>query len=53
MITKFRKMIAYSVSILLMLISLGLAKPNFSGEPTASSSDINQNTTLSTSIEKR
>lgn len=51
MITKIRKIIAYTTSVLIMLISLGLAKPNFSGDPTTFCPDFNENTAISTNIE--
>jgi hypothetical protein len=36
MLIKIRKIIAFTASLILIIISFGLIKPNFSGDPTVS-----------------
>ncbi len=50
MITKIRQIIAYYVSIFLILISIGLLKPNYSGEPTVSAPVFKNNSEISLDV---
>jgi hypothetical protein len=50
MIKKTRKIIAYTLSIAMVVISLGIIRPNFSGEPTGLESSLNR-TNISKNID--
>jgi hypothetical protein len=52
MLTKLRQIVASILSIGLVVISLGLLKPNFSGEPTLSYPGLNAKSTISIDINK-
>lgn len=51
MIQKLRKIIAFNTSIFLLVFSLGMYKPNFSGKATISEPVYNGNSAVSLDIE--
>ena len=53
MIIKLRKIIAFYVSLFLVVVSLGFIKPNFSGNPTISESSTEDSYSISQDIDKR
>jgi hypothetical protein len=53
MIIKLRKMIAFSISLVLVVISLGFLKPNFTGESTVYEASVDETTISSTIKEKK
>jgi hypothetical protein len=50
MITKIRQIIAYHVSLFLILISFGLLKPNYSGDPTVSATQFKNKSEISLDV---
>ena len=52
MITKIRQLIAYHVSLFLILISFGLLKPNDSGEPTVSAPEFKNSSEISLDVDE-
>lgn len=51
MIQKLRKIIAYTTSLFLLTLSLGLYKPNFSGKATISEPTYNGKSAISLGVE--
>jgi hypothetical protein len=52
MITKMRKLIAYHLSLFLILISFGLLKPNYSEEPTVSTPTFKNKSEISCDVDE-
>jgi len=52
MIKNIRKIIAYYISIFLMVVSFGLIKVNFSGEPTVSTPTFKNKSEISREVDE-
>ena len=52
MIKKIRKTIAYYISIFLMVVSFGLIKVNFSGEPTVPTPTFKNKSEISREVDE-
>ena len=52
MITKMRKLIAYHLSLFLILMSFGMLKPNYSEEPTVSTPTFKNKSEISRDLDE-